>query len=212
MNNQPSTQPNNELQSPKKRRRSPNAGSFRKGQSGNRRGRPPGSGKQAEDPYRVLLNKTVTTTIRGKISEMPIEEAIQHRTFKDALAGKPRAIRQVLEWIKEREAWLKQHRPTALSQQTPMRESSPDPDNADQALMFLGIARIDRYRAKWGLERTPLIIEPWAVELALSRNRNGADFSQRDWDHVKLCTRDFEVLMSAASHSRRDTGDIDEQP
>nr|WP_249807002.1 DUF5681 domain-containing protein [Bradyrhizobium sp. 1] len=189
----------------------PNAGSFRKGKSGNKKGRPSGSGKQATDPDQILLNKTVTTTIRGKICEMPIEEAIQHRTFKDALAGKAKAIRQVLEWIRERKAWNKQHGPTKPPETKPMHEYSPDPDNADQALMILGIARVDRYRATWGLERTPLIIEPWAVQRALGRIRDGAGFNQNDWETVKRCTDDWEALMSAASKSPEDLGDTDGQ-
>ncbi|TGN89415.1 hypothetical protein EOW77_0011250 [Bradyrhizobium yuanmingense] len=190
-----------------KRSRQPNAGSFAKGRSGNPKGRPRGTGKHAgkgASPYKVLLNKTVTTTIRGKLREMSIEEAVQHRTFKDALAGKPKAIREVLAWIKEREDWLKQHAPAPPSHPRITRQFSPDPDNADAALVLLGLARIDRYRARWGLARTPLIIEPWAVELALGRSRGGAGFSQSDWNAIKRCTRDFEILMSAKALSQGD--------
>lgn len=205
MNDRSPTQPQGCIQNkPPKRCRSPNVGSFKKGRSGNPKGRPRGTGKHAAggSTYQVLLDKTVTATIGGKVREMSMEEAIQHRTFKDALAGKAKAIRQVLEWIREREAWLRQRRPVQSSRPTAMREFSPDPDNADQALMILGIVRIDQYRASWNkLERTPLLIEPWAVELALRRNRGGAGFDEGDWAEIKRCTQELGAQMLPASQA-----------
>ena len=97
MNGQHSSAPGHH--GPEKGRRLPNAGSFKKGQSGNRRGRPPGSGKHTRNvtATEILLDKTVT--IGGKTREISAEEAIQQRTFKDALAGNRMATREVIKWI-----------------------------------------------------------------------------------------------------------------
>jgi len=68
-----------------------------------------------------------------------MEEALQQRTFQDALAGNRMAQREVVKWIIKYEAWLAKHAPKA---QEPVitRYISPDPDNADTALVLLGIA------------------------------------------------------------------------
>ena len=49
------------------------------------------------------------------------------------------AQREVLKWIMKREAWLAKHAPKT-SWPAITRHISPDPDNADAALLLLGIA------------------------------------------------------------------------
>jgi hypothetical protein len=49
------------------------------------------------------------------------------------------AQREVLKWILKREAWLAKHAPKT-SWPRIKRLISPDPDNADAALLLLGIA------------------------------------------------------------------------
>jgi hypothetical protein len=56
-----------------------------------------------------------------------MEEALQHRIYQDALAGKGMAQREVMKWIVKREAWLIKHAPKASSP-TITRHISPDPD------------------------------------------------------------------------------------
>ncbi len=68
-----------------------------------------------------------------------MEEALQRRTLKDALAGKRMAMREVIKWIKTREAWFAKNAPPARHEI--QLKSSLDPDNADAALVLLGIAR-----------------------------------------------------------------------
>ena len=67
-----------------------------------------------------------------------MEEALQQRTYQDALAGKRMAMREVVKWIMKREAWFAKHAPPL--RQRSRYKSSPDPDNADAALVLLGIA------------------------------------------------------------------------
>jgi len=92
-----------------------------------------------------------------------MEEALQRRTFRDALAGKRMAQREVVKWIMEREAWLAKRAPKA-SRQPIERLISPDPDNADAALLLLGIAAPNPARADIGAKRAQLLLEPWAVQ------------------------------------------------
>jgi hypothetical protein len=56
-----------------------------------------------------------------------------------------------------------------------MRLISPDPDNADAALLLLGIAALNPARADIGADRDQLLLEPWAVQVALRRRRPTPD-------------------------------------
>jgi len=79
-----------------------------------------------------------------------MEEALQQRTYQDALEGKRPAMREVLRWIKKREAWLAEHMPKACDF---VHRFTSDPDNADTALLLLGIAAHNPDRAEWGKDR-----------------------------------------------------------
>ena len=85
------------------------------------------------------MEKTLTVTDHGGTREITMEEALQQRTYQRALAGKRMAMREVLKWIMKREAWLAKNAPKA-SRPAITRHISPDPDNADAALLLLGIA------------------------------------------------------------------------
>ena len=50
------------------------------------------------------MEKTLTVTDRGSTREITVEEALQQRTYQDALKGKRMAIREVVRWTQEREA------------------------------------------------------------------------------------------------------------
>src|SRR5512139_2959522 len=114
----------------------PNPGWFPKGRSANPGGRKAGSGAAKASAFEVLVDTTVTVTGPDGITrEITTKEALQWRIYQDALAGNPRAIRQVLKWIKKREAWLAKHRPVRLVNAI---YESPDPDNVDAALLLLG--------------------------------------------------------------------------
>jgi hypothetical protein len=166
-----------------------NPGWFSKGRSGNPRGRPKNSRVPKASAFEVVMDKTVTVTDRGGgTREITLEEVLQQRTFKDALDGKRMAMRTVIKWIKKREAWLAKYEPTAL---TPL-PISYDPDNADAALVLLGIAAPDPARADVSDERAHLLFKPWAVQAALDRRRGRRRLTERE---VNIVRRDRKSVV-----------------
>jgi Family of unknown function (DUF5681) len=166
---------------------------YRKGRSGNPGGRPNNSRAPQPSAFDVLTEKTIIVTRHGSAREITVEEALQQRTYEDALAGKSMAQREVLKWILKREAWLAKHGPK-VSQPAITRYISPDPDNADAALVLLGIATPNPARAKFGKNRAQLLLEPWSVQKALSRRRGGQRLTNEERNEIRRCTRDADVL------------------
>ena len=93
----------------------PNPGWFRKGRSGNPGGRPTTSRPSQASAFDVVVEKTLTVAHHGGTREITMEEALQQRTYRDAVAGKRMAQREVLKWIVKREAWLAKHAPNPSS-------------------------------------------------------------------------------------------------
>jgi Family of unknown function (DUF5681) len=172
-------------------KKSSNPGWFPKGHSGNRNGRPKGPRVPKASAFEVLIDKTVTITDGGGTREIPVEEALQKRTFQDALEGKGMAVRTVIKWIIKREAWRAKHAPKA--QPTPFPISF-DPENADAALVLLGIAAPDPARADVSDERAHLLFEPWAVQAALDRRRGRRRLTERELKSVRRSTRDPDTV------------------
>jgi hypothetical protein len=171
----------------------PNPGWFRKGQSGNSNGRPTASRPSQTSLFDVLLEKTLTVAHQSGTREMTVEEALQQRTYRDAVAGKRMAQREVLKWIMKHEAWLAKHAPHP-SRLTTTRHISPDPDNADAALLLLGIAAANPARANIGADRAQLLLEPWAVQASLRRRRGGNRLTEDERNAIRRCTRDSDSL------------------
>lgn len=176
-----------------KSRSETNRGRFRKGQSGNPRGRPAGSPASRGSAFDILVEKTLTVAHQGATREITMEEALQQRTFRDALAGKRTARRTVVKWILKREAWLAKHAQKAACRPI-KRYVSPDPDNADAALLILGIAASNPARADIEADRAQLLLEPWAVQAALRRRRGAHRLEQQQRDAICRCTRDPDSL------------------
>jgi hypothetical protein len=171
----------------------PNRGWFSKGRSGNPGGRPSASRPSQASAVDVVVEKTLTVAHHGGTREITMEEALQQRTYRNAVAGKGMAQREVLKWIVKREAWLAKHAPKA-SRQAITCHSSPDPDNADAALLLLGIAALNPARADIGADRAQLLLEPWAVQAALGRRRGGNRLADKECDEIRRCTRDPDSL------------------
>ena len=170
-----------------------NRGWFRKGRSGNPGGRPSASRPSQASAFDVVVEKTLTVAHHGGTREITMEEALQQRTYRDAVAGKRMAQREVLKWIMKREAWLAKQVPKA-SRPAIARHISPDPDNADAALLLLGIAAFNPARADIGADRAQLLLEPWAVQAALRRRRGGQRLTDSERDAIRRCTSDPDSL------------------
>ena len=170
----------------------PAANRFRKGKSGNPKGRPRAGPRPAGSAFDIVTDRSLTVTQNGRQRELTVEEALQHRTYQDAIAGSRLAQRQVLKMIAKREKWLAargKRRPTHIQ----LVPEAADPDNADEVLLLLGIAEPDSRSS----EPTPdgrrrLLLRSWAVQLALSRGRR--QLSANDISDIKRCTRDAETL------------------
>ena len=173
----------------------PNPGWFPKGRTGNRNGRPRASRAAKASVFEVLADMTLTVTGPGGTREMTVEEALQQRTYQDALKGKRIAMREVAKWIIKREEWLEKHapKPSGPVRLRPLL-TSPDPHNADAALLLLGIAAHDPKRADWGADRQQLLLKPWAVEAALRRRRGGQRLTDKELENIRHRTRDPDSL------------------
>jgi hypothetical protein len=169
-----------------------NRGWFRKGRSGNPGGRPTTSRTPRPSAFDIVVDKTLIVTHRGIAREITVKEALEQRTYNDALAGNSMAQREVLKWIVKREAWIEKQAPRS-SRPAITRRISPDPDNADEALLLLGIAAADPRRAELGKGRAQLLLEPWAVQAALRRSRGGRLIG-RERSEILRCTRNPECL------------------
>lgn len=174
-------------------KKTPNRGWFRKGHSGNDGGRPAASPTPQPSVLEILIDKTVTTVRNGIKRTVELKEVLQQRTYQDALKGKPMAMREVVKWILERDAWRTKHerqsRPPAIT-----RNISPDPKNADDALLLLGIAVPNLARADWKQDRAQLLLEPRWVQAAIHRRRGGQRLTDRERDEIRRCTRNPDSI------------------
>jgi hypothetical protein len=162
----------------------PEAGRFPKGTSGNPKGRPKSRRASSVSAFDIITDLTVTLTQGGKLREVTVEEALQHRTYQEAINGNRAAQREVLKMIAKREKWLAAKRPVS---RVKILSEPEDPDNADEALLLLGIAEPD---PRW---YQGLLLQPWAVQTALSRPGRRR-LSAEDISEIKRCTRDAETL------------------
>lgn len=139
-----------------------------------------------------MIDKLLTVTQGGVAREVTVEEALQHQTYQAAIAGNRAARREVLKMIAKREKYLAARRPKATRKIERFLEI--DPDNADAALLILGIAEQNPLRAGDDYSKTHLLLDPWAVQAALSRRRGGQQLNEKEREEIKRCTRDPGTL------------------
>lgn len=137
----------------------PTATRFRKGQSGNPRGRP--KNRRSEIPYEVVLGQMVTIREKGRERRVTAAEAFLLQLTQKGLAGDSAAARASLEAIEEARA----HRGDDVPAITKIIIRSVG-TGADAILDTLGLAKLknpaDEQRVRWELN-------PWIVEAALAR-------------------------------------------
>lgn len=182
-------------------RPSPNSGRFPKGRSGNPSGRPK---RLHEAPsasaFSLVIDRMLPFTRDGRPTEISVEEALQQKTYQDALAGKRLAVRQVLRWIERREQWLTKHDRHRPAGPRITWGEERDPDNADAAMLILGIADHNPACSAIADERHQLLLEPWAVETALGRRGRRAKLTARDVDDIRRCMRGEPPDSLKAAH------------
>src|SRR5690349_20692393 len=108
--------------------RRPNRGQFQKGRSGNPGGRPRRTQNTSSSAFDVIIGRTLKASRGGVIHEVTVEEALQQRTYQEALTGKSLAIREVLRWILKREQWMAKNEPSS-SRKVTWGGTIQDPDN-----------------------------------------------------------------------------------
>ncbi len=140
--------------------RPPASTRFRKGASGNPRGRP--RGRKLEPPHEAVLGQMVTIREDGIGRRVTAAEAFLLHITKQGLQGDGAAARAAMTAIEEaRHSQLKNRTNDELIIQSIIVR----PGSVNSALEPLRIARkFDRYR-----ETARMALEPWIVEAALSR-------------------------------------------
>jgi hypothetical protein len=174
-----------------------NSGRFPRGRSGNLNGRPKRPRPSKGSAFEVLAEKTLTVASGSGTRKVALEDALQQRTLQDALAGKRMAQREVVKWIMKREAWLAKQaaRTPQKTQELPPFIECRDPDNADAALLLLGIATQNPGRADIKADRAQLLLESWAVQAALRRRRGVRRLGEKEKDDIRRRTRDPDNLQ-----------------
>lgn len=163
---------------------------FKKGQSGNPNGRPKSAKEKQVSAFDIVVDRTLTVTQNGMPREMTVEEALQHQTYREAIGGSRMAQREIFKMIAKREK-ARAARDDRISPFV-QRRLEIDPDNADGALIILGIATHDESRNEWADKREPLLLEPWAVQAALTRRRGGEQLRTDEIVEIKQRTRNGE--------------------
>ena len=146
---------------PQARRGKPPAGTqFRKGQSGNPRGRPRGSKRQA--PYETVLGQAVTVREDGTTRRMTAAEAFLLHITRRGLDGDGAAARAAMAAIKAARA---RRSPGQEARITVIIRDFGSPGAVNGAMLPLRMAvTLDPYR-----ETARTVIEPWLIEAALDR-------------------------------------------
>lgn len=163
---------------------------FRKGQSGNPKGRPKAR-RPNVSAFDIIFDKTLTVNQGGIERELTVDEALQLQTYQAALKGSRMAARTILKMIEKREGAMATFMPGATA--AARFEIHHDSENANDAMLILGIAVQEDPPFGGGLDTRPLKIATWAAQAALSRPGRRR-FDNKDIDDIKRQTIRAETL------------------
>jgi hypothetical protein len=163
------------------------SGRFASGRSGNPAGRPRKAREVEPSAFDVIIDRSLEVSDNGQAQTLSVEEAHELKTYQEALRGSRMAQREILKMIERREAWLSKRRPAPIAREAD--EEYPDQPTATPALLILGIAA-QNHESGW-----EHLLEPWAVEMALTRRRP-VETDELDIRSMSLVTRDGMALRS----------------
>ncbi len=171
------------------------SGRFQKGKSGNPKGRPKAKAiTHTGSALDIIVNRTLTITKDGKPQEVSVEEALQHLTYRKAIDGDKPSRRVIFKMIEKREVYLRE-KEWATAWKSPALHLEPtDPDNANEAMLILGIASVDETALGMNGHKPPLHLEPWAVQAALARRKGGVKLAEKEIREIQRCTRDSDSI------------------
>jgi len=165
------------------------SGRWPKGQSGNPSGRPK-KRRPNISAFDIIFDKSLTANQNGMERHLTIEEALQMQTYQSALKGKAMAIRHVLKMIEKRESALYVDRPAP----SPIKfQVEHDSDNANEAMLILGIAQYGPPRVGGGPATAPFQLTTWAAQAAISRP-GCKKLTDKEIEEVERCTFESKRL------------------
>lgn len=181
-----------------KRQSPPEHSRFRKGQSGNPKGRPRKAKetrtRDIASAFDIVLDRKLSVTHDGVARELTVEEALQWKTYQDALAGSRLAQRQVFRMIEKREAALAAKAGGKPARRTKLQLEYKTPRTADEALVLLGIIGPDKTSVHTDRFPATMLIEPWAVQMALGRLRGVERLTHEQINGIRGKTREGDTI------------------
>ena len=173
----------NAEQEPVGYRNPPPASRFRKGQSGNPKGRPRGRSRKSS-PYEAVLGQEVIVRENGRERRVTAEEAFLLKLTKDGLDGDTAAARAMIAVL----AGVRSTDDAVPEGSTLIDLCFVSPGSVNTAVEPLRIGTtLDRYR-----KTARMVLEPWIVEAALAR------FGEK-----RLTIEEQEIVLKATRTPRK---------